>query len=119
MHAHTASTNEGASEQEGIEFDGTSTITLDDTYRMKVAASFRGASMGAAALEQLRQRYIDAVQRSARCSYDVELRTKNGTAPSELELGAQSEAREALMSARRAYFQELTMLRSLGFLGDL
>jgi hypothetical protein len=116
MRAHTPTTNEVTSEGAVIEFDGTSTITLDDTYRIQVAASFGGPSMKTPALEQLRQRYLEAVQRSARCTYVVEAHVEKGAAPSEVELGAQREAREELVAARRAYFQELTTFRSLGFL---
>jgi hypothetical protein len=113
MGAPTPNGNEGLSAGDGIEFDGTSTITLDDTYRLQVAASFGGPSREpTAALEALRRRYLDAVQRSARCTYNVEAHTT----PSEVELGAQSEAREELICARRAYLQELTTLRSRGFL---
>ena len=115
MRSHTANTNEDAAEGAVIEFDGTSTITLDDTYRMKVAASFRGPAVETTALEQLRQRYLDAVQRSARCTYNVDVHVEQGATPSEGELGAQSDAREELVAARRAYFQELTTLRSRGF----
>jgi hypothetical protein len=112
MGAPTANGNEGSSAGDAIEFDGTSTITLDDTYRLQVAASFRGSTLEPTALEQLRQRYLDAVQRSARCTHNVEVHAT----PSEVELGAQSEAREELICARRAYLQELTTLRSRGFL---
>ena len=44
-------------------------------------------------------RYIDAAKRSARCTYKVDVHVANGTAPSEDELRARSNARFQLLSA--------------------
>jgi len=67
-------------------------------------------------LHQLRRHYLVTVQRAARCAHNVESYEATGTTPSDEALRAQSEAREELVSARRSYFQALTIHRSCGFL---
>ena len=72
--------------------------------------------MDSTTLADLRRRYIDAAQRSARSTHNIDQHVAAGTTPSEEELRAQSEARDELISARRAYLQALNLLRTLGFI---